>query len=444
MSTNIRNLHAPENRPDTLATPVCPTCDQPIADQQINLVRRRLEEQEKHHAQALDDLRLKEQAASDEKAAAKILQIETAAAERLKEVELTKQVEIFTARTEATAAAEAAQAAKLAETEDQRKTAIEELEKVKATQEEALTQARTEATAAAEAAEAVKLAETEDQRKTAIEELEKVKVDQEKTLTQRLTEQREALETAKDQAVNAAKAEAFTDKQKIEEQVAKLQRQILRQSADELGEGAEVNLYESLRSEFPQDTIKRVSKGEPGADVIHEIVEKGVICGTIIYDSKNRKAWRTLYVEKLRRDQLSAKADHAVLTTHAFPSGFKQIHVQDGVILVNPARTLAVAQLLRRQIVLMHSLRLSNVERDEKAIHMYKFITSEQFAHQMEQLETLTVDLLELDVKEKRAHDQVWNNRGTMMKSVQRVQGDISSEIDRIVGESAANIAATG
>ena len=168
------------------------------------------------------------------------------------------------------------------------------------------------------------------------------------------------LEEAKDKAVNEANAEAFKERQKIEEKVSALKRQLEAKSADELGEGAEIDLFEALKEEFPEDHISRVKKGEPGADIIHEIVESGDTCGCIIYDSKNRKAWANKYVEKLRTDQIAEKADHAILTTHKFPAGAKQVHVQDGVIVVNPARAVAIASLLRKHIVQLHSLRLSN------------------------------------------------------------------------------------
>src|ERR1700740_894306 len=58
----------------------------------------------------------------------------------------------------------------------------------------------------------------------------------------------------------------------------------------------------------------------------------------LVYDSKNRTAWRNDYVDKLARDQIAAKAEHAVLSTLKFPADAKQVHVQDGVIIANPAR----------------------------------------------------------------------------------------------------------
>ena len=75
----------------------------------------------------------------------------------------------------------------------------------------------------------------------------------------------------------------------------------------------------------------------------------------------------TKYLTKLRADQLRDGADHAVLSTQAFPAGTQQLVVRDGVVIVHPARAIAVANLLRRQIVQVHSLRLGREGREQKA-----------------------------------------------------------------------------
>jgi hypothetical protein len=46
------------------------------------------------------------------------------------------------------------------------------------------------------------------------------------------------------------------------------------------------------------------------------------------------------YVTKLREDQISAEAEHAILSSLKFPAESRQLHVQDGVIIANPARVL--------------------------------------------------------------------------------------------------------
>lgn len=70
-------------------------------------------------------------------------------------------------------------------------------------------------------------------------------------------------------------------------------------------------------------------KGTPGADVIHDVVCNGRVCGRIVYDSKNRNDWKTAYATKLCEDKIAAEAQHAILSTLKFPAGAKQLHAMD-------------------------------------------------------------------------------------------------------------------
>ena len=130
-----------------------------------------------------------------------------------------------------------------------------------------------------------------------------------------------------------------------------LQRALEKKANEELGEGAEIDLFEALKKELPNDRIERVAKGAPGSDILHGVVHNGRECETIIYDSKNHKMFRNEHVTKLLEDQLAAKAEHAILSTHKFPAGTRQLHMQDGVLLANPARVLSVVTLIRRHLL---------------------------------------------------------------------------------------------
>ena len=138
---------------------------------------------------------------------------------------------------------------------------------------------------------------------------------------ERLATQREIMEKAKDDAVNAEKAKAFQENQKHLNKVGELQRALEKKTADELGEGAEIDLFEALNAEFRDDNIQRIAKGTPGADICHVVMLGKTECGTILYDSKNRKRFEAEYVTKLRGDQLAAKAEHAILSTTSSQRG---------------------------------------------------------------------------------------------------------------------------
>ncbi|MGH6753858.1 MAG: DUF2130 domain-containing protein, partial [Bradyrhizobium sp.] len=333
------------------------------------------------------------------------------------------------ARAEATEAAEAKLQGQIAEIMQLRETAeqvaadrqreLEELQtKTNATIEELKGEAATrETTARAEAK-----AEAQASWQSQLDEIVKAKEAAESQATalassqqERLDEQRAALERAKDDAVNTEKAKAFDEKLKLETQLKDMARQLEKKTADELGEGAEIKLLEDLKERFDGDTFTHVGKGNAGVDIIHEVIHNGKVCGKIVYDSKNRNAWRNEYVSKLRKDQVAAQADHAILSTQTMPAGAKQLHIQDSVIIANPARILILVELLRQQIITAHKLRLSNESKVEKTAALYTFMTSELCSQLFSQIESRAGDIEELDVKEKKTHETVWRRRGELV-----------------------------
>jgi hypothetical protein len=275
--------------------------------------------------------------------------------------------------------------------------------------------------------------------KTAAEnEAKAVRANHEAAINERLHEQREALEKAKTAAVLAEQAKTFAERQKLTMSIQELQRQLARERADILGEGAELDLYEELKSVFVGDRIRRVPKGTAGADIIHEVVENGNVCGKIVYDSKNRSSWRAEYATKLCEDKIAEGACHAILSVLKFPAEAKQLDVRDGVILANPARVAAVAEILRDHIVQNHELRVSNEEREEKQGALYAYITSERFHQHLDSIEAQNDRLLDLDVDEQRAHQALWEKRGKLLKGMQKAQGNLRADVGRIIGTDSA------
>jgi hypothetical protein len=290
---------------------------------------------------------------------------------------------------------------------------------------------------------AAELAKTEAEhgKAEALQSLSTVRADAAKAITDmkeahahEINVQREALEKDKTSSVNAERTKNLETKMRLEEKLQDLTRQLQKKTADELGEGAELDLFEVLKAAFDGDKLRRVQKGTAGADIVHEIVHNGKVCGKIVYDSKNRSAWRNDYAAKLREDQIAERADHAILSTNKFPAGERQLHVQDSVIVACPARVVVLAALLRDHVVNNHELRISGEARDEKSAALYTFITSERCRQLLDSTEGLISKLEQIDVDEEKAHRTVWKKRGELLRSVLKVNGDFRFEIGRIVG----------
>jgi hypothetical protein len=398
---------------------------------------------------------------------------ETALQEQLKVAEAANE----TVRAEATRAAEAAAAEKLAEAQRARtesetefqarlaevelsKTAAEEAGASLLLQVDELTKAkeaevaklkeeaaiegariRKEATEAAEAdlndklaanAEAVSAANAKALE--AERRLEALTIEQESALAKSLESQREILEKDKEAAINSERAKAFEESQKLSNKVNDLQRALEKKTNEELGEGAEIDLYEALKKDFPDDRIDRIKKGSPGADIIHVVLLQGRECGTIIYDSKNHRAFRNEHVTKLRSDQLAAKAEHSILSTHKFPQGAGQLHLQDGVVLANPARVVLIATLVRKHLLEVHTLRLSGIERERKTAALYDFITSQRCTQLIERIDGRAEELLDMQAKEVKWHENNWKKQGETIRAIQKAKTDLENEIGSIVG----------
>ena len=279
-----------------------------------------------------------------------------------------------------------------------------------------------------------KVTAAERDKQGTLDQYEALQAEHEKVVSTRVQEVREAMETAKTDALNAERANHFDEKQKLMGKLETLTRQLENKTADELGEGAEVNLFEVLKREFEGDRIDRIRKGVSGADIIHTVVHNGQECGKIIYDSKNSMAWRDDYVSKLAQDQTAAKADHAMLCTFKLPANARQVDVRHGVVIANPARALALVQMIRRHIVQVHTLRLSKSERAQKMAALYDFITSERCAHLLARIESHAEALLDLQEKEIKAHQAHWKHEGTHLRSIQKVKTELETEIDCIIG----------
>lgn len=318
-----------------------------------------------------------------------------------------------------------------------RKKAIAEFqEREKTIRAEAKAEAQGETKAQLQAANAQKLKAEQDKR-SAEEQLKRVKSGQDEfvkgELAKALRKQRESLDKEKTDAVHRSEAQAFKLNQKLQKQIDALQRQLEQKSAAELGEGAEIDLYESLREHFEGDTIRRIKHGQPGADIRHEVIHNKQVCGSILYDSKNHRGWRDEFVQKLKADQLADKADHAVVSSSAFPAGESQLCVRGEVIVANPARVVDLVTIIRAQIIQTHRLRLSAEERVRKTEKLYDFINSGRCQQLTARYAAIAEDLLELETKEVDAHKRTWEKRGKLIRDAQKVHGDFQSEIDRII-----------
>lgn len=424
----------------------CPWCEQDIPADKLADIKGRIAAKEQERTQAIAArlagqyalaLDQERRASADREAKA------CDAARQVAEAEAGKQLGILQAKLQQAAdekgAAKRQEQSLRQQLDELQQSKKSEIEQIRQAVEVQLQDATKKARSAAEAAAHDMLAEKDKEAaeaKTKAEAAARVLTTARQEHSDALEQQRSALEKAKDDAISQQSAAAFSEKQKLLSQITNLQRDLEKKTNEELGEGAEVVLYDALREAFNGDRIERIKKGMPGADIRHVVISNGQECGTIIYDSKNHRKFLGEHVSKLVADQLAEKAEHAVLSLHKFPAKASQLHVQDGVVLVNPARVVALVTIIRQHLVQAHTLRLSHSERESKTAALYAFMTSGRCVQLLDQIDRNAANLLELQVSEVKWHQAQWERQGKLLRSTQKMKEDLCREVHSIIGAS--------
>jgi len=116
-----------------------------------------------------------------------------------------------------------------------------------------------------------------------------------------------------------------------------------------------------------------------------------------------------------------------------FPAGKKELCLDADIIIMSPARVAYVAQILRGAMIAMHVKGLSMKERSSKMILLYNLITSESYVGKFAEATRLTKDMLDLEVQEKTAHDNVWKKRGSIVKRMQNVLREVETDVAAVI-----------
>lgn len=262
---------------------------------------------------------------------------------------------------------------------------------------------------------------------------EEAKEEAQKKREKELAGQRAVLEKDKAMALLKQQGEFNREREAFQKKVKVMEHQLQKKTANELGDGGEIDVFEALREAFPGDRITRIKKGQPGADILHEVLHKGQLCGRIVIDSKVRQGWQNGFITKLRQDQVEAGAEQAILATSVFPSGTKELCIDSDIIIANPARVVHITDILRKAMITMHVRGLSMKERADKMGKLYRLITSEAYGRKFNEAGRLTQDILELDVQEKKTHDNVWKKRGTLATKIKNVLREIETDVAAVI-----------
>lgn len=197
-----------------------------------------------------------------------------------------------------------------------------------------------------------------------------------------------------------------------------LKRKLQQGSQQTQGEVLELELEKILSDEFPNDKIIPVGKGIRGGDIIQEVWDRnGNRCGTILWESKNAR-WNNDWIDKLKNDQRSVKADLAVLVSEILPQDNKSAYFKEGIWLCHRVFTLGIAMALRHNIIQSSYIRKSVQGKNVKMEILYNYLSGIEFKQRVEGIiDSFTLLQEELE-KEKRWFAAKWARQEKQIRNV--------------------------
>ncbi len=252
-----------------------------------------------------------------------------------------------------------------------------------------------------------------------------------------------AMRTAADQ--NEAKIEKLqaarekdraryeTDRATLQGQLDQLSRKLEKQSGEQLGSEAEIDLLAELRIAFKGDRIEPIGRGKRGADIIHDIMDDSKRVGRIVYESKNVSGWHNSWINHAKQYQSQYDTPNVIVVSRSFPRKKKGLCAVKNIPVVEPRMAVCLASIIRDGICELADARVTKVGRNEKAQQLYDYILSPKFVARFREIAE-TVELLrENQQKEKDWHEGTWQTEADAYNKIDSRRREIDSQVKSII-----------
>ena len=229
----------------------------------------------------------------------------------------------------------------------------------------------------------------------------------------------------------------------LRKSLAEAKRKSEQGSMETQGEALELDLEANLNSHFPHDGISPVPKGIRGADVIQTVHNESMVdCGSIIWETKNTKAWNSAWIDKLKDDQRAIGANLAVLVSRELPEGVKAFGHVDGIWVASLASYIPLAMALRQQLVQVTFARSASEGKSEKMELVYAYLSGDAFRHKVEAIVETFVGMQEQLNKEKRAYARLWREREKQIERIIENTAGMYGDVRGLIGSAVPEIQA--
>jgi hypothetical protein len=207
------------------------------------------------------------------------------------------------------------------------------------------------------------------------------------------------------------------------------------------GEAQELALEAMLAHSFPFDLISEVGKGVRGADCIQTIRSNfGQECGKIIYESKRTTAFSSDWIEKLKMDMRSLKADVAVIVTRTMPKDMDSFGLKDGVWICSFSDVSALAAVLRDGVIRVFTAARNHENKGDKMHLLYDYLTSNEFAEQWKAVREGFMSMKLSIQRERDAMEKLWKSREKQLEKVLLNAAHIRGSIEGIAGQDSIDL----
>jgi hypothetical protein len=220
---------------------------------------------------------------------------------------------------------------------------------------------------------------------------------------------------------------------KLQGQLDDLSRKLEKQSGEQLGSEAELDLFTELKHEFSKDRIERIGRGVRGADIVHEVMDGAKVVGRIIYESKNTSDWNKSFIAQAKKYQTQYETPHVLIVTRVFPSTDKGLCVVKGIPVVERRTAVALATIIREGIIEVAKLRLSGKFHDEKSQELFEYIVGHKFCTRFREMAESIASLREQQQKERTWHENAWQAESKIHERIEGRHREVDAQIRAIV-----------
>jgi hypothetical protein len=267
---------------------------------------------------------------------------------------------------------------------------------------------------------------------------EDIALEKEKEFSDKLREEQKRIQ----QVVEEANTLKLKEREQIIEglkgQLEEARKKAEQGSMQLQGEVQELEIESILRGMHPLDEITEIKKGQRGADIIQVVRNmQGTACGKIYYESKRTKHFENGWLQKLKEDNLEAKADILVIITEAMPDGVDKFVIRDGVWICSFREIRSLTMALRYALVQVQAVTITQQGKETKMELLYNYLTSQEFRGAFEAIIDGFNEIREGHAKEKQRIQAFWKERE---KQLERVLGNAVGFYGSLKGIAGASI----